>query len=223
MADPLVKMGGKVRPEGSLSCGTIGCLAERDGVVHLVTCDHVVKTPATPEAGPWSLYPEFDGTEQKPIAEYRGLSLADPEMVIADLAAAAVLVPSPPAPNLPVLDIAPVRVGDEVDIWGAASLRPIHGRVVKEASGAILPHPRYGDVPFQFQFAMEIDPRRLPRQGDSGGPVIRDGKQLVGFLMAGPSYCKRTGSACMAFGVPAGKALEALGLRLLPGEEETPS
>ena len=124
MAGSVVKIGGKVRPEGSLSCGTIGCLTERDGVVHLVTCDHVIKTPATPEAGPWSLYAEFDGTEQKPIAEFRGLSLADSEMVIADLAAAAVLETVPPMPNLPVLDLAPVRVGDEVDIWGAASFQP---------------------------------------------------------------------------------------------------
>lgn len=223
MADQLVKMGGKVRPEGSLSCGTIGCLAERDGVVHLVTCDHVVKTPATPEAGPWNLYAEFDGTDQKPIAEYRGLSLADPEMVIADLAAAAVLGTVPPGPNLPVIDLAPVRIGEEVDVWGGASLQPIHGTIVKETSDAILPHPRYGDVPFQFQFAIRVDPRRLPRLGDSGGPVIRDGKHLVGFLMAGPSYCKRRGSECLAFGVPAGEALEALGLRLLPGEKEMPS
>jgi hypothetical protein len=223
MADPLVKMGGKVRPEGSLSCGTIGCLAGRDGAVHLVTCDHVLKTPATPEAGPWNLYPEFDGTDPKPIAEYRGLSLADSEMVIADLAAAAVLVTVPPSPNLPVLGLAPVRAGDEVDIWGAASLRPIHARIVKEASDAILPHPRYGDVPFQLQFALHVDPRRFPRQGDSGGPIIREGKHLVGFLMAGPSYCRRKGSECTAFGVPAGEALEALGLRLLPGEKEMPS
>jgi hypothetical protein len=223
MANAPIKMGGKVRPEGSLSCGTIGCLAEQDGAVHLVTCDHVIKTPATPEAGPWSLYAEFDGTHQKPIAEYRGLSLADSEMVIADLAAAAVLETIHPGPNLPVRDLAPVRVGDEVDIWGAATLQPIHGTIVKEASDAILPHPLYGDLPFQFQFAIRVDPRRLPRQGDSGGPVIRDGKHLVGFLMAGPSYCKRTGSECMAFGVPAGEALEALGLHLLPGEWEAPS
>lgn len=227
MSSGTASVGGSVRPAGSLAFGTIGCLAMRKGVVHLVTCDHVIRRLGTPESGPLRLYPRFDGSPANPIAEFRGLTLTSREAPVADLAAAPLLGPPPAEPSrLPpaspraeareMTDTAPVAEGQRVRIWGARTAAYHTGRIVAERSRERLPHPRYGSLLFEMQFAMQIDPTFLPEVGDSGGPVLTEGGRLVGFLSGGPLTCRVTEAGeCIAYGVPAREALGRMRLEAI--------
>lgn len=227
-----VSIGSPVRPEGALAFGTIGSLATRDGTHYLVTCDHVIRRLGTPEGGPLKLYPRFEGTPTPPIAEFRGLTLTSADSPVADLAAAALLVPIPEVPSrLPgpspgevggrVEGVAAVEEGTPVRIWGARSGVYHSGRVFSERTRERLPHPRYGSLRFDLQFAVRIDPSFLPEVGDSGGPILTDDDRLVGFLSGGPLSCTVTGTGdCIAYGVPAREALDRLGLWAIVREME---
>lgn len=219
-----VGVGQPVRPGGSLTFGTIGCLAEKDGEAHLVTCDHVIRTLGSPETGPLLLYPPFDGTASEPMAEFRGLSLSSPEEPVADMAAATLLVPPPTDPGLlpPGSEDAAIgglvapEEGMEVRIWGARTRAYHRGRIASIRSERPLPHPRYGLLEFELQFSIEIDSAFLPEVGDSGGPIIAPGGRLVGILTSGPHSCTvMENHRCIAYGVPALEGLKRLGLEAM--------
>ena len=54
-------IGNRIRPYGAINFGTAGCFGQNDkGKVFLMTCDHVIKTHAVPEEGPWKIYLPFN-------------------------------------------------------------------------------------------------------------------------------------------------------------------
>lgn len=226
-----VAIGRSVRPEGSLAYGTIGCLARKDGVPHIVTCDHVVNTLGAPEEGPVMLFPLFDSTPRAPIGVFQGLSLASPPESVADLAAAPLVGRTPKEPSLlpaplgggKARDLTGVVLpteGAEVHLWGARTGGYHSGRIIAASSRERLPHPKYGPQVFELQVAIQIDPSFLPEVGDSGGPILSGAGELVGFLSGGPLACRVEESGrCIAFGVPAHEALERLGLVAMLREE----
>lgn len=231
MTSEPVAIGRPVRPEGSLAFGTIGCLARKDGVVHIVTCDHVLNLLGTPEGGPVPLHGEMGPAGNGPLAIFRGLSLVSISRSVADLAAAPIV--NPPPPDLGLLPeplpgtgrerlagVTPPAEGMKVWTWGARSRGYHEGRIAAALSGEILPHPKYGPRRFELQMAVQVDPEFIPEVGDSGGPILAASGHLVGFLAGGPQFCRiEAPDRCVAYGVPGASALERLGLEAIVKEE----
>lgn len=226
-----IGIGRPIRPDGALAFGTTGCLARKGGVVHVVTCDHVINTLGAPEGGPVTLFPKFGSSPQSPIAEFRGLSLVTASSSVADLAAAPLALPEPPEPSLlpeplpgtgmrHVTGLIPPHEGMEVSIWGARTEGYHRGSIFAAASEEVLPHPKYGARRFDLQMAIRIDPAFIPEVGDSGGPILTGTGRLVGFLAGGPQSCRiEAPDLCIAFGIPAAEALQRLGLAAIVKED----
>ncbi|MCZ6602995.1 MAG: hypothetical protein O6952_08315, partial [Planctomycetota bacterium] len=141
-----------VRPEGALAFGTIGCIADRDGVPYLVTCDHVINSFPPRAEVRVELYPRHDISLQEPIALYDGLTLALPPAHMADLAAAPISNPNVSDPaRLPaeipgggprrLSGVVEPAVGMDVFFWGARSAGYQRGIIVAPRSEERLPHP----------------------------------------------------------------------------------
>jgi hypothetical protein len=218
-------IGAAVRPQGALHSGTIGCFARRDGVLHLVTCDHVIKSLPVPEAGPWRVFPPL-GAGVDALAVFEGASLASAADARADLAAARVLgavaaadlvrlpAPLPRTRRRLLRGLAPARAEREVLIWSASAGAYQGGRVAAARSAATWAHGKYGPRRFAAQFAVAIDAAFVPAVGDSGGPVLGADGRLVGFLAALACTVTERG-VCLVHCVPAIPCLAQLDLQPL--------
>ena len=184
-----LQIGTRIRPEGGILTGTLGCLAvNASGDTCLITCDHVLKTIYTPAAGPWNIHLHLNARHDRPVAIYRGNSLAEDH--IADLATAVCLPPVENHTKLPaplpgshvdrITGITEPAPGMNVYMWGAISNTYISGTVLTHDSNDSWPHPQLGNIQWKLQFPVSVG--QSPLTGDSGGPVLSHDGKLAGFI-----------------------------------------
>lgn len=218
-------VGDRIRPWGGVSFGSLGFFCRDDaGTIFVATCDHVVKTLSTPEAGPLKLYFPLGASYRRKVAVYEGRSLALAGWPMADFSIARALldVTAPtalPAP-LPETGIAsftgmarPVA-GDRVLLWGARTGSYHSGEVVQASSGHSWPHGKYGVVRYERQFSVRVSGAYTPELGDSGGYVVTPAGELVGLLAALSGVVSEAGDPVVHC-VPVQECCEFLGVRPL--------
>ena len=190
-----VRVGDKIRPWGGINYGTLGFFcADENKNVFLATCDHVIKTLATPDNGPWKIYFSLDSAYSGKIALYEGKGLVSKSQKTADFAVANVLLDIESKTVLPMVvpsthvgefkDTKPPKKGDEVVFWGARTETYHAGVIGEPSSNHSWPHVKYGLVKYDKQFSVTIKTAYTPEIGDSGGYIITPDGALVGLIAA---------------------------------------
>jgi len=218
-------IGNRIRPYGAINFGTAGCFGQNDkGKVFLMTCDHVIKTHAVPEEGPWKIYLPFNHPFKEKIAVFEGKSLITEQKKIADIAAVRTLVDVPRPSLLPqpvpvnginrVTGITEPFPGIEVLLWGARTEAYHSGVILSPSKKYAWPHGKYGTVTYDLQFSVSIKPDFIPEVGDSGGYVITTSGELVGLLAALSGVVTDAGNTIIHC-VPLKSCVQLLNLQIL--------
>lgn len=218
-------IGNRVRPYGAINFGTAGCFGkDKNGQVFLITCDHVIKTLAVPEEGPWKIYFPFNHPFKEKIAVFEGRSLITKEKTLADISAVRTLLDVPHPSFLPqptpvvgitrIMGITEPAPGVEVLLWGARTEAYHSGVILSSTNKYAWPHGKYGTVTYDQQFSVSIKPDFIPEVGDSGGYVITTSGELVGLLAALSGVVTDAGSTIIHC-VPLKNCLQLLNLQIL--------
>jgi hypothetical protein len=218
-------IGSRVRPYGIINFGTAGCFGKDErGQVFLITCDHVIKTLAVPEEGPWKIYFPFNHPFKEKIAVFEGKSLITKRETIGDITALRTLVDVPRPSLLPqpvpvngitrVIGFTEPLPGIEVLLWGARTEGYHPGVILSSSKKYAWPHGKYGTVTYDLQFSVSIIPDFIPEVGDSGGYVITTRGELVGLLAALSGVVTDAGNTIIHC-VPLKNSFQLLNLQIL--------